>query len=136
MPTVDVIYTGTDGSRHLLPYSYRCLLKIEDINHQSGAVTDSNYMFTVDGPRPVGMEPCRFPSGWGGSRTLARSSSYEKSHVSLCHATGHLTLSILAFHHLVSRLRRRSKHQNAAKALFVVYCHVRSPALLAKWSEF
>lgn len=92
MSPEDVIYTGTDESWHLSPYSYRCLLKMEDINHQSWVVTDSNYMFTVHGLFSVGMELNRFPSGWGQSGTLARPSSYEKSHISLCHASREFTL--------------------------------------------
>lgn len=92
MSPEDVIYTGTDESWHLSQYSYRCLLKMEDINHQSWVVPDSNYMFTVHGMFSVGMELNRFPSGWGRSHTLARPTSYEKSHISLCHATREFTL--------------------------------------------
>lgn len=134
MPPEDVIYPGTDGSRHLSPYSYRCLLKMEGINHQSRAVTDCNYRFTVHGLLPVGMEPNRFPSGWGGSRVLARPSSYEKSHVSLCPATGDLT-SWNPSLHFVALSPGRAEDQSD-KPLLVGYCHVRSRAVLTERSEF
>lgn len=96
---------------HLSPYSYRCLVKMEDINHQSRVVTDSNYMFAVHWLFSVGMELNRFPSGWGWSRTLARPSSYEKSHVSLCQATREFTLWNPSPHHLDFHPCRRSKRQ-------------------------
>lgn len=49
----------------------------------------------------VGMKLNRFPSGRGRSCTLARPSSYVKSHFSLCHATRgvHLVESMPAFHY-------------------------------------
>lgn len=113
MSPEDVIYTGTDGNWHFSPYSYRCLVKMEDINHQSRVVTDSNYMFTVHWLFSVGLGLNRFPSGWGTEAQAGETLLlWEITHfIKSCYQGVHLVESIPAFHRLDFHPCRRSKQQ-------------------------
>lgn len=81
-------------------------------------------------------------SQWTGSRTLARPFTYEKSHISLCHASREFTLWNPSLHFIT--LTSICAHQSGKSTLLSFLlrghvcccCHAHSRTLLAKWSKF